>query len=232
MFSVALNLATVLLLAATGVLVLRRHGTSGASRVALRMFAAWWFSAAGVVLLAGSHTILALVGITATSVHLAIAYATAFPLAIGLWALLYYLIFIYTGRAWALWPLTIAYLLFLGSELYYFSQFGDRSLVENAWQIQFVGSARPPEWMSIAFGALVALPILLAIALYAGLYRSTSDARVRRRIGLLSTAFGIWFGVVLLAFVLGWDRADWFPLTYEAPGFVAGILIVIAYSAA
>ena len=46
---------------------------------------------------------------------------------------------------------------------------------------------------------------------------------------MISLAFGLWFGVVLLAFLLGWDRAEWFPVAYEAPGLVAGVLIVLAY---
>src|SRR5438552_952539 len=228
--NVALNLATTALLAYAGVLVGQRSLPDASARIALRLFSVWWYSVAAVVLLAGSHTLLAIVGITSPTLHQAITYLTALPLALGLWGLLYYLIFIYTGRASALWPLTIGYLFFLAFELYYFSSFGGtRHLEETPWQFRFVGDTMPDKWISITFGILLAVPILFVVIAYAGLYRSTRDPSVRSRISMISLAFGLWFRDVLLAFLLGWDRAEWFPVAYEAPGLVAGVLIVLAY---
>jgi hypothetical protein len=226
--SVALNLATVALLAWAGTLVLRRR-VSDDARLAMRTYGAWWLAAASVVLLAGSHTLLALAGITHLGVHLAITYITAIPLAIALWSLLYYLVFIYTGRRTAIWPLTAAYVAFLAFELYYFGSFGERHLETTSWSIRLVGTTRPPQWMSITFGLLVALPVLAIIAGYAGLYFRTHDQAQRHRLRLVSGAFAIWFGALLLGYLLGWDSADWFPIVYEAPGVVAGGMVVGAY---
>lgn len=225
--SVALNLATTALLAYAGALVLRR-AADGELRFALRMFATWWFAAATVVLLGGSYTLLALVGITDVRLHLAVSYLTAFPLAIALWALLYYLIYIYTGRRSAIWPLSVAYALFLVFELYYFASFGERALVENAWNVRLEGE-HPPTWMGLTFAILLAVPVLGVVIAYGLLFFRAPDAEHRYRVGLVSGAFLLLFGAVLLGYALGWDREPWFPFVYEVPGLIAAAMIVLAY---
>jgi hypothetical protein len=226
--SLALTLGTSALLAYAGALILRRPTDEEAKR-ALRLFAVWWFSVAAVVLLGGSATILSLAGVDSIRLQTALSYLTAVPLTLALWSLLYYLIFIYTGRPSAIWPLTLAYGVFFAFEMFYFSSFGDRSFQETPYSIRLVAARQPPAWVSVTFGLLLAVPILFVVVGYASLWFRTQEPDVRRRIGLVSSAFALWFGVVLAAFLLGWDRQDWFPLVYQAPGVVAGALVVTAY---
>lgn len=226
--SVALSLATTTLLAYAGVLVLRRSASDEA-RLALRMFATWWFSVAAVIFLAGSHTLLAILGVRDIALHTALVYAGAVPLAAALWGLLYYLVFIYTGRRSAIWPLTLAYVGFLAFELYYFASFGDRRLEETIWNVRVVGDAFPPTWIGMTFAALLAAPVLFVVAAYGLLLLRTLDPAHRYRLRLITFAFAQWFGVVLVGYALGWDRAEWFPIVYEAPGVLASLLVVAAY---
>lgn len=225
---VALNLVTAGLLAYAGRLVSRRE-TSRESARALGMFATWWYAVAAVVLLAGAPTLVGLAGVRDVAVFEALSYATALPLAVALWSLLYYLIYLWTGRASALVPLTVAYALFFAFSLVYFSSFEGRTLQETPYSFRLDGGTTPPRWMDVAFGLSVAGPILYVVASYALLYFRVKDPGPRRRIALVSTGFAVWFGAVLLAFLLGFERAEWFPLVYEAPGVLAGLLVVRAY---
>lgn len=226
--SLGLNVGTAALLAYAGFLVLRRPAEEEAKR-ALLLFAVWWFSVAAVVLLGGSATMLSIAGLQSVGLQTLLGYLTAVPLTLALWSLLYYLIFIYTGRSSAIWPLTLAYGVFFVFEMYYFSSFADRSFQETPYSIRFVAAQQPSAWVSVTFGLLLAVPILFVVVGYASLWFRTREPDVRRRIGLVSGAFALWFGVVLAAFLLGWDRQDWFPLAYQTPGLVAGALVVSAY---
>lgn len=227
-WSAALNLATGALLIYAGFRVARRQA-SGEARLALRMFATWWFAVAAVILISGSPTLLYLAGVTSLSIHVALVYAVAAPLAVALWALLYYLVYIYTGRRWAIWPLGGAYALFFLFELYYFSAFGERRLDVTDWSVRTVGGAFPPTWLSLTFAVLLAVPILVVIVAYGRLYFRVKDRPHRYRVALISSAFLAWFGAVLVGYLLGWDRAEWFPLVYEAPGVIASLLVVAAF---
>lgn len=227
-FSALLSLASTALLAYAGALVLRRPASSDA-RLAHRMFATWWFSVAAVMLLAGAPTLLFLLGVTSVPLHVAITYALAVPLTVALWALLYYLVYIYTGRRSAIWPLGGAYLVFFAFTLYYFSTFGQRRLETTGWTVLVVGDAVPPAWVSLTFATLLAVPILLVAIGYASLFFRTPHGPHRYRIALVSGAFLLWFGAVLLGFLLGWDREDWFPLVYQTPGVAAALMVVAAF---
>lgn len=224
----ALDLATVLLFTYVGVLALRRS-TDDHAQLAQRMFAVWWFSVAAVMLLAGLPTLLSAIGVEDVTLATTSTYVTAVALAIALWSLLYYLVYIYTGRRSALWTLAVPYAAFFVFELYYFSSYGQRHLETTAWSVRIVGERDPASWITITFGIALAVPVLLIVAGYAGLYMRTRDDEIRRRIALVSTGFLLWFGAVLVGFLLGWDRQDWFPVVYEAPGLVAGLLVAAAY---
>lgn len=225
---VALTLATTGLLAYTGTLVLRRR-VQGHAQLALRMFATWWFGAAAVLLLAGSHTMLALAGVTSIEVHLAITYLTAFPLAVALWSLLYYLIYIHTGRRAAIWPLSFAYLLFLGFELYYFWSLGPRTLETTAWSVRLARSTEPPSGLGALFGILLAAPVLYIVIAYGHILTRVRDPEQRFRARLTAGAFVVLFAPILVGFLVGWNDKAWFPLLYQVPGLLAASLIVLAH---
>ena len=224
---VALTLATGALLAYVGFLVSRKHAT-GEAQVALRAFSTWWFSVSLVILLSGSHTLLGLVGVTDLALHVALGYLTQIPLAVALCALLYYLIYLYTGKRAALRALCVAYALFLAFAFYYMAAQGPRTLQETEWNIRLVGPG-PPQWLNVAFGVLLLAPVLFIVAAYGLLLRRVDEPEQKFRLGLTSLAFLLWFSPVLVGFLLGWQSAPWFALVYQAPGVLASALIVLAH---
>jgi hypothetical protein len=225
---VLLTLITAGMLAYAGVLVRRRPAT-GDARLALDLYATWWFAAALVIVLAASHTMLGLVGVTDGALHTALTYLVDIPLAVALWALLYYLVYIFTGKRAALGPLSVAYAFFLAFLFVYAASAGPRHLETTAWSMRSVGETTPPAWMSAAFGVLLAAPVLFIVVAYGALLRRVKPSPQRRRLALTAIAFGVWFTPVLAGFLLGWQSQEWFPLVYEVPGVLAALLVVTAH---
>ena len=223
-----LPLVAAVLLAYVGVAVLRRDAVPR-DRLALRMFGAWWFSAAAIILLGSAPTLLSVMGASAMWVYDITTYATAVPLAVGLCGLLYYLVYIYTGRHELIRPLVIAYAAFFAFTIYYFAQFGGRHLEPTTFTIRLVSDVQPPAWLRAAYGVVVALPIVAAVVGYGLLLRRTHAAEQRYRLTLVSASFLLWFLPVLVAFLLGYDQADWFPFVYQVPGTLAALMITLAY---
>lgn len=225
---VVLTLVTTTLFALVGAWTWRRPA-HGEARLASRMFALWWLAVGGVVLLAGAHTLVGLLGVTDLRAYVALAYLVDVPLAIALWALLYYLVFLYTGRRAAIWPLSIAYLLFIPFAWSYTAAQGARVLVTTDWDIRAVGTATPPAWLNAAFGILLLAPVLVIVAAYGVLLARVHAPLQRYRLALTSAAFALWFTPVLAGFLLGWQSQPWFAWLYQTPGLLAAGLIVAAY---
>jgi hypothetical protein len=209
-------------------LVLQRPA-SAHDRLAQRMFALWWSSAAAVILLSASPTILSLFGTPSIALIVAINYVLAAPLAAGLCGLLYFLLYVYTGRRGAILPLAVAYAAFFAFEVWYFAQFAGRHLETTPWQVRTVSDVQPPVLLRAFFGALVALPALVAAVGYGALLRRVHAPEQRYRVLMISAAFVVWFAPLLAAYVAGLDQVAWFPLVYQVPGLVAAGLIVAAY---
>lgn len=227
-FTTGLTLGTALLLALTGWFILRRE-VAPDLRPALRAFAFWWFSAAALLLLVASRSLLFMAGVRDPSVYILIRTLLAIPLSLALPALLYYLIFIYTGRRSMRPVLAFAYIIFFAYTLFYFSYANIESVEATRWSVETVGSTEAPTWMTALFGILLAGPILAGIVAYATLYTKVTGREQRFRIATVSIAFTIWFLPLLLAFLLGWNREEWFPLVYQVPGLFAALLIILAY---
>ena len=223
-----LPVATTALLSYVGLLVLRRR-TSGDERLAMQMFAAWWFCAGAVILLAALPTIVSVVATPTLGLIVALNYLLAVPLAVGLCGLLYYLVYIYTGERRAIVPLAVAYAAFFAFEIWYFAQFGGRHVETTPWQVRTVADVQPPVALRAIFGATVALPVLLAALGYGALFRRAPAREQRSRIALVTGAFVLWFAPLLVAYALGLDQVDWFPLVYQVPGLAAAALIVTAF---
>lgn len=225
---VALPVLTGIILLAVGILVARRP-LAGEPRRALRMFQVWWLCAAAIMFILGAPTVLWLAGVRDVRAYAAVSYLFALPVALGLFGLVYYLVYLYTGSSRALVPLAILYALFFLFELYYFSQSGGRRLETTDFAVRAAATTSPEPWLRIVFGLAVAGPVLGAVTAYALLWRQTRERGPRYRIALVSTAFALWFTPVLVGFTLGLQGAAWFPLVYEVPGLLAAGLILLAY---
>ncbi|HEX9816042.1 MAG TPA: hypothetical protein VGB18_03590 [Candidatus Thermoplasmatota archaeon] len=221
-------LATTTVLAYVGLLQQRRASGTEGDRAAIYAFAMWWYAAAAVLFLLALQALLVLVGVETVLLHNVIRYIRMGPLSIAAGSLLFFMLYLLTGRmVWRRW-LVAAYSAFLAFTIYYAYLAEPVTVEVTAWAVRTVGTP-VPSWMVIVFGVLLAGPILLATFAYATLFFKVQDARQRYRLALLAISFIVWFGAILVGFLAGLTSRDWFPILYEAPGLLAGLLVILAY---
>lgn len=226
----AFVLATTAVLAYVGVLQQQRaRAASKADRAAILAFAMWWYGAAAVLLSLGLQSILVLVGVDSISIHNAMRYTRMAPLSIAAGSLLFFLLYLLTGRmAWRR-LLVAGYTGFFAFTIYYAYLSEPVTLQVTEWDVRMRATTPVEPWLVILFGVLLAGPILLATIIYAMLFFKVRDPQQRYRLALLAISFIVWFGAILIGFLAGLTSESWFPILYEAPGLVAGGLVILAY---
>jgi hypothetical protein len=231
-----IGLATAAVFGYVGRIMLRREVHGQDPRLALRLFATWWFSLALLTTMGSLAMFLAAAGIDSLAVHFPLALLGTAPLTVALWSLLYYLIYIYTGNRRLLYPLTVAYAGVFVWFVYVVFWLDPIGVDVGTWSVS-LKYAREAELTSYLGGILAAVllgPILLAALLYATLFFRAQDRGARYRVALVSGAFLMWFGSAGLAsFVkIGGETLaslSWWPPVGRIIGLVATMLVLAAY---
>jgi hypothetical protein len=224
----ALMLATAALFAYVGRLMFHRP-TRPESHGAMLSFGVWWLAGAAVLALASSHTLLALAGVRDAGPHAVINYLVGSQLALALASLVYYLLFLYTGRRAVRVPVAIAYAGYFAFLMWYFTLYGPGTIVDGTWAVRSLPANPPPPSVATLFGLALALPALGSVLAYASLLLRLRERTPRYRVAMVSAGVLVLFVSLLVAFVAGWQGSDFFPLTYELPGLVAGVMVLWAF---
>ena len=196
--SLVFQALTVALYAVLCVVVKRRR-VSGDVRAANASFALWWGCLGLATALPAAQVVLFLSGVREDYIHRGIALAAILPLIVGLWGLLYYLLYVYTGwRGWA-WPLAA----------FYFGVFALFFIVESAvdpglFQLkagQVVAGAQNQLHGALVWSAVALLlgPIIVAAIAYGTLAFRLEEKPKRQRVAVTSLAIVFWFASPFLA---------------------------------
>lgn len=219
---------TAALFAYAGRITWRRE-VPAASRLASRAFALWWWCASFVVSLLSLANVLGMAGVVDDDVHTTLHFLRAAPLSLALGSLMFYLLYLFTGRGGILLPVVLGYALHHAFTLYYFVRLGPMRTVVTDWDVRVVPAAPPDPALSVAFGLALALPIVLACAAYVVLAFRVGDRHQRFRVGLLAVALGQWFLLLLVSFLFGIQQREWFSLLYQVPGLLSAVFVVVAF---
>lgn len=192
-----LNVVLAAIYVQVGMVVLARR-PSGDGRLAGSAFAGWWFM---LGLVTGSavldHAVRATVGWTVAT-YLTYLKMTLLVVVVALAFLMYYLVYLFSGRrrAWAvLGPLYAAY---YAAVLYYLAYARPVGVVETAYRTS-LRFARDMDghWSTAVLGLLLVVPPLLAALGYLSLFFRVRDRSQRFRIAAVAGAFVFWFGTSL-----------------------------------
>lgn len=224
-------LATAAVFAYVGVIVLQRRVSEAGSVRALRLFATWWFALATLTTANAAQLLLASAGVTALSAHVAFATLGVVPLTVALWALLYYLLYIYTGNERLFWPLTIVYAFITVWFLYLIVWLDPVAVNVTKWTVtlEYANQTALEGSLGVALLALLLGPILVAATLYGSLFFRAPTPDARYRIGMVSGAFLLWFGHPILANAAGLTDVAWWPLVSRIVSLVATFMVLAAY---
>lgn len=226
------DLATAGLLAFTGWHVLQRH-PRGPALVATRAFSLWWFGLAWTLLLTAAREGAAAVGAAdALGAVVVPAHATyVVALCVAVWGLLYYLLYLFTGRTGWLWPTAIGYGVVALAALALSARLEPRGLAVSKW---FVGwdygdAAAGGPFVLLTF-ALLLVPQLAAAIAYATVARRAEDPILRSRIHRVSLALIVWLGLSFFAPFLQLGRFEAWAAGGRIVGLAAAVVIARAFT--
>lgn len=196
----------------------------------LTAFSLWW------VLLATTTGITALLGVWAAflpldvDVYVAFLYGGLFLLAGALGCLLYYLVFLFTGRrgAWTfLAPAYYAYAVFL---VYFIRKHHPSDLQVEGWTLS-IGYERPlaQDALFMVVVVLLVAPQILAALAYLSLAFRVRERTPRYRIIMVSLALLVWFASALIATSRGVSGTDAWQVTSRLIALAATVAIYWAY---
>lgn len=206
----------------------RRH-VQGDARLAASLFTAWWRALAGTTALGAIAKLLGGAGVLDTGVHVALLHLTLLLLFVGLFCLLYYLVYLFTGDARWLAPLAVFYAASYVYALYLMVSARPVGIEPGPWSLEVVYAAPIAGGPLAILVTLLLVPVLLGAINYARLYGRVEGRTQRYRIALVSTAIVAWFGSALVAQVVQVAGAPGWQAASRAIGVAAALLILAAY---
>lgn len=213
-----------------GRVVLARRPT-GDGRPAATSFAVWWFTLAALT--SGGMVDY----IVRNTVHWTLATFLAYTqlllltIVIAVGALLYYLVYLFTGRRQAWQPIAVGYILFYIAILYYFAIAEPVAVVEGDLRTKMrYDNDLTDSALATVLGTLLVAPPLLAAIGYFSLFFRVPERSQRFRIGAVGGAFIIWFGATLVVGQLtDWSETTSWRIASQVIALGAASLVYIAF---
>ncbi|MHB8605552.1 MAG: hypothetical protein ACYDCK_09895 [Thermoplasmatota archaeon] len=207
-------------------MVVTRH-VEGETKRANTLFGVWWAALGLVFLFAPFLSVLPrVIGYQDLALSITLLNAVLLLVAVAVWGLVYYLVYLYTGNSRFFWPLTAFYVAFALALLYvvaYLDPNGfDASGTLTFTRGQLNGAP------AIALGLLFSGPVIAAALAYGSLYFRVREREQKYRVGLVSGAFLVQFGWSFVSSLLQLPRRYPDSVAVSLAGNVLGILSAIA----
>lgn len=209
--------------------VLRRREVAPDHRRAQQLFVAWWWALGAATFVGSLAGLAAAFGVTDLSLHVGVLMVNLFLICVGLWGLLYYLLFLFTGRSWLLAPLTVFYALYFVALAALLLGAGPNGVQVGRWtaRVTYENPLQGPTATTVL--ALLVFPQILGALAYFSLYFRLEDRTQRFRVALVSLSILVWFTSALLASAAGLSQQDWWQVASRLLGLAAALAVVVAY---
>lgn len=224
----AFALAAAALYAYVGRQVRRRRVSPEAQRAAT-LFGVWWLGLAGTTAVGGIQSALAAAGLVTTPLVVTLTYLNIFVICVALWALLYYLLYIFTGRPGILAPLSAFYVAYYVLLVYYITSSRPVGIEVRRWTVQLVYAVPLQGGLFTVVLALLVFPQIIGALAYFTLFFKVRERTQRYRITLVSWAIIVWFGSAFVGASTGASQADDWQLASRAIGLGAALAVLVAY---
>jgi hypothetical protein len=207
----------------------QRTVASPEAKLAWGSFTVWWYGLAANTLIGGLLNLFGALGVTLLPLFVTATYINLLVLCLALWGLLYYLIYLFTGRSHWLVPLAIFYILYYALLVYYITASVPEGVQVERWNtsLDYRVSLTGPFFAFLI--ALLLLPQLIGSVAYFTLYFQVSETTQKYRVLLVSWSIIIWFLSPLFALVAGLAEQDWWQLASRLIGLAAALTILMAY---
>lgn len=210
--------------------LLARRPVSQAAKGAQVCFALWWGVLGVSSFLSAIQVVLYVAGVLPVWFFQAAGQLLLTLILLGLAGLLFYLIFVYTGRSRS-WKLLAAYYgaLYLVLLALVAAQGTPTSISDDGWRLQRVPEPEANTLLGVVFGLLFIGPQIAAAVAYALLYRRAASTDQRYRIALVSGSIIVWFASSLVAGAIGASNTFAGEVASQVLGMLAAATILLAY---
>lgn len=226
-----LSLVSGLIFGYVGRIVSKRQLT-GDERFANQAFVFWWVSLSGMSIAGAAFNVAAAYGFADLALYTVFLLSALVILCGALWALGYYLSFLYLGTSRLAWPIAIFYGFYAFLLLYLVVAADPVRVVVGRWTTT-VEYANPDLFASNALVQallfVLLLPQIAAALAYMSLLFKVHAAAQQYRIAMVSSSILLWFGSRMVASLGGFNDADWWTPTSRAIALVASFAILLAY---
>lgn len=196
-------------------------------------FATWWWTLGAVEFLASAYTLPAAFGYRDLALAVTMINSLVILISVALAALVYFLLYLYTGSRRALWPVVVAYGFLAIGLLYLIAWMQPVGFDEakGAGELAYVRdlSGAP----AIALGLAISGPVLVAALGYGSLYFRTKLRPQRFRIAVVAGSFIAWFGWSAVSAALQlqdrFPRSAWLFAINSALAIGVPLVITTAY---
>jgi hypothetical protein len=229
LFSALVALTAASIYAYVGWQLSQRIVASPQAKLAWGAFTVWWYGVAATTLIGGLLDLFGALGLTLLPLFVTATYINLLVICLALWGLLYYLIYLFTGRSQSLVPLAIFYVIFYTLIVYYITASVPEGILLERWDASVEYRARQTGPFFGLLIILLLLPQILGGFAYFTLYFQMNEATQKYRILLVSWSIIIWFLSPLLALVGGLAEQDWWQIASRLIGLAAALTILMAY---
>lgn len=206
---------------------LLRKGDVGVHGRPLFMLGLWWLATAANQAMGGALYVAAAFGWTDLAVQLTYVHVQRLLVAVSLVGLLYYLLFLLTGRR-TLVALWVVYGLWFASQVYNVSAGVPDGVSVFRWRTDLhYAIARPAAWSLL--GLVIVVPPIVAALSLLRVYRRVETPTQRFRIAVLSGAFTLWWAVAFIAGNAAAFDVDAIQLLNRAVGVLVALAVLVAY---
>lgn len=221
-------LVTGTVYAAVGRVTIRRH-VEGDGRLAARLFGVWWYGLAILQFTGAFLRTLVAFDLLVTTFYVTTTYVLLLVLCLALWALVYYLVYLFTGNRRLLGPITAFYVAYYAFLVYYVTLREPIGFETSAWSVQLTYARDVTGAPLILLMLLLMVPPILGALGYARLFLKVRDATQRYRIGLVSFSIAAWFGIALVAWITELSLQSWWQFASRGVSLAAAVLVYAAY---
>lgn len=232
LITIALNLLMGAVYAMVGRVVSRRRVSSHAE-LAKKSFAAWWYALSGVTVAGAVAAIMGAMGWWDLGGYLAYIQVILFIIVGALGALLYYFVYLFTGKRDAWKVIAAAYSIYFIAILYYLGASDPVGLMDSAQNgvdVEYANDLTGTAFQEI-LSILLILPVLLGAIGYVSLVRKVPDRSGKFRILSVAGGFIFWFGSSFIAgSLLDVANEPWWRLVSNAIALLASAMVYVAFA--
>ena len=229
MFGAALSILSAVIYFYVGRVLSRRRVANPDARLAWMLFVTWWYALAGSTLIGAILSLLGAFNIAGLPLFITLTQVNLLAICIALFGLMYYLIYLFTGRQSLLVPLIVFYIVYYILVVYYVQARMPVgvSVGRGSATLQYELPAEGPLYVAVL--VLLIFPQVIGSLFYFTLYFRVKTVTQKYRILLVSWSILIWFMSAFLASLAGLSEQDWWQVTSRLIALSASLAILLAY---